>query len=79
MISLSKKDSKRDEEYIVTVSGVKDTGLSGKYWSDLENLPPRRRCTLNDPKPEVVQGPGKQNIEKIILYGYNNNITIFDQ
>ena len=32
---------KGDEEYMVVVSGV-DTGLSGKYWADMEALPPRR-------------------------------------
>jgi len=36
---------KGEEEYNIIVSGVKDTGLCGKYWSDMDNLPPRRRRT----------------------------------
>ncbi len=32
---------KDGEEYMIVVSGV-DTGLSGKYWADMGNLPPRR-------------------------------------
>ena len=55
---------KGDDEYAVIVSGVKDTGLSGKYWSsDGVELPRRRRaCTMNERKPEVVQSPGKYSI-----------------
>jgi hypothetical protein len=34
---------KGDEEYHIIVSGVKDTGLCGKYWSDLESLPNKRK------------------------------------
>jgi len=36
---------KGDQEYNIIVSGVKDTGLCGKYWSDMEALPSRRRRT----------------------------------
>merc|ERR1719342_1561802 len=36
---------KGDEEYNIIVSGVKDTGLCGKYWSDMDSLPSRRRRT----------------------------------
>ena len=34
---------KGDEEYAIIVSGVKDTGLCGKYWSDMDHLPRRRK------------------------------------
>ena len=34
---------KGDEEYHIIVSGVKDTGLCGKYWTDLESLPSKRK------------------------------------
>ena len=34
-----------ENEYMIVVSGVKDTGLCGKYWADIDNLPPRRRRT----------------------------------
>ena len=34
---------KGDEEYHIIVSGVKDTGLCGKYWADLESLPAKRK------------------------------------
>lgn len=36
---------KGEEEYMIVVSGVKDTGLCGKYWSDMETLPSKRRRT----------------------------------
>ncbi len=44
------------DEYVVLPSG-KDTGLSGKYWSDLGNLGSRRRCTMTPPekKPAPVR------------------------
>lgn len=49
---------KGDEEYVIVVSGVADTGLCGKYWGDLTNLPSRRRSgapgtegTPTAPKP----------------------------
>merc|ERR1712110_462639 len=58
--SVAKNAKKGDDEYIAVPIGVKDTGLSGTYWSDLQTLPPRRRCTQNTPKPEVVQGPGDE-------------------
>jgi hypothetical protein len=58
--SVAKTAKKGDDEYIAVPIGVKDTGLSGNYWSDLQTLPPRRRCTQNNPKPEVVQGPGDE-------------------
>lgn len=47
----------KEDEYNVIVTGVKDTGLCGKYWSDMENLPPRRRSTLSKPAHEVAHGP----------------------
>jgi len=45
---------KGDSEYVVVVSGTKDTGLSGSYWSNLETLGSRRRCTITPPP-----GPAK--------------------
>jgi hypothetical protein len=45
---------KGPHEYVVIVQGVKDTGLCGKYWSDTENLPPRRRYN-----PGVSAKPSK--------------------
>ena len=36
---------KGDDEYVVVVSGAKDTGLCGKYWGDAEALPSKRRRT----------------------------------
>ncbi|XP_023338617.1 nucleolar and coiled-body phosphoprotein 1 isoform X2 [Eurytemora carolleeae] len=41
---------KGDEEYLIVVEGVKDTGLCGKYWGDLTNLPSRRRSK----QPELL-------------------------
>ena len=40
---LSRVVKKGDEEYHIIVSGVKDTGLCGKYWTDLESLPSKRK------------------------------------
>ena len=37
---------KGDEEYAIIVSGVKDTGLCGKYWSDMDHLPRRRKYVV---------------------------------
>ena len=39
-----------DEEYMIIPSGVKDTGLSGKYWADMAELPARRRRSQLTPK-----------------------------
>merc|ERR1712013_488445 len=33
---------KGEDEYVIVVQGV-DSGLCGKYWGDLDNLPSRRR------------------------------------
>ena len=52
---------KGDDEYMVVVTGT-DTGLTGKYWSDLNNLPSRRRCTIS-PQPPAAKG-GKTTPEK---------------
>ena len=52
---------KGDDEYIVTVSG-NDTGLTGKYWSDLSNLGSRRRCTVSPQPPK--DSPQKSSPEK---------------
>jgi len=41
---------KGNEEYMIVVQGVADTGLCGKYWGDLSNLPSRRRSQ----KPEIL-------------------------
>merc|ERR1719438_121543 len=35
--------SKGEDEYMIVVSGVKDTGLCGGYWGNTENLGSRRR------------------------------------
>lgn len=37
---------KGEDEYMIVVQGVQDTGLCGKYWGDLNNLPSRRRSKL---------------------------------
>jgi len=47
---------KGDDEYIVVVSGSKDTGLSGSYWST-EDLPRRRSCTTTTPPPAAAAAP----------------------
>ncbi|XP_040568949.1 uncharacterized protein [Lepeophtheirus salmonis] len=56
---------KGDEEYAVVVTGVKDTGLCGTYWGDLNNLPSRRKSRINNPflvqeTPEVFPPKGKR-------------------
>jgi len=37
---------KGDAEYVIVVQGVQDTGLCGKYWGDIGNLPSRRRTKI---------------------------------
>jgi len=34
---------KGDDEYHVIIRGVKDTGLCGKYWADMNQLPSKRQ------------------------------------
>ena len=53
------------QPFIVVVSGSKDTGLSGKYWSDMENLPSRRRCTVTPTKggPSPTPGAAKEEAQ----------------
>merc|ERR1719187_2295344 len=47
---------KGEEEYVIVVQGV-ETGLCGKYWGDLDNLPSRRRSK----QPEALQvNPGRE-------------------
>merc|ERR1719458_1231274 len=47
---------KGEDEYVIVVQGV-ETGLCGKYWGDLDNLPSRRRSK----QPEQLQiNPGKE-------------------
>jgi len=41
---------KGEDEYVIVVQGV-ETGLCGKYWGDLDNLPSRRRSK----QPEQLQ------------------------
>ena len=76
-----------DDEYIVTVSGS-DTGLSGKYWSDLSNLGPRRRCTISPQPPKEGQqikkaSPAKTTPEKASetakKKGGNKKVAIADE
>ena len=51
-----KKVKKGEDEYVIVVQGV-ETGLCGKYWGDLDNLPSRRRSK----QPEQLQiNPGKE-------------------
>jgi len=40
---------KGEDEYVVIVQGVQDTGLCGKYWGDTTNLPSRRRSKAPEP------------------------------
>jgi len=49
---IPKTVKKGDDEYVIVVSGVPDTGLCGKYWGDLTNLPSRRRSGM--PTPETT-------------------------
>ena len=44
-------DKKGDKEYVIFVQGINDTGLCGKYWEDLENLP----CRWRGKQPERLQ------------------------
>merc|ERR1719150_2286854 len=47
---------KGEDKYVIVVQGV-DSGLCGKYWGDLDNLPSRRRSK----QPEQLQiNPGKE-------------------
>jgi len=46
-----KSVKKGEDEYVIVVSGVADTGLCGNYWGDLTNLPNRRRSKA----PELLQ------------------------
>lgn len=48
---------KGDDEYIVIASG--STGLTGKYWQDIDKLPPRRRCTITPPPTTASPTPNK--------------------
>ena len=43
--------SKGEDDYMIVVSGVKDTGLCGGYWGNTENLSSRRRSK----PPEALQ------------------------
>ncbi|TRY79414.1 hypothetical protein TCAL_02262 [Tigriopus californicus] len=50
---------KGDEEYVVVVTGVKDTGLCGKYWADMDNLPKRRtRKSLAEEEEKAAAAAG---------------------
>merc|ERR1712212_901313 len=40
---IPKTVTKGEDEYMIVVSGVKDTGLCGGYWGNTENLGSRRR------------------------------------
>jgi len=42
---------KGEDEYVIVVHGVADTGLCGNYWGDLTSLPSRRRSKA----PETLQ------------------------
>ena len=33
----------KDDEYMLVPTGAKDTGLTGKYWADMAELPAARR------------------------------------
>jgi len=48
---IPKTVTKGDDEYMIVVSGVKDTGLCGGYWGSSENLGSRRRSK----PPEALQ------------------------
>ena len=50
-----KKVKKGNWEYVVIPMGAKDTGLSGQYWTDLDNIGPRRRRNITSPPPAPVR------------------------
>lgn len=50
---------KGEDEYVIVVSGVADTGLCGNYWGDLNNLPSRRRSGAPTPKTTPKPAPKK--------------------
>jgi len=51
---------KGEDEYVIVVQGINDTGLCGKYWGDLENLPSRRRSKQPEPlQLGAVASPGR--------------------
>jgi len=52
---------KGEDEYVIVVTGVADTGLCGKYWGGLTNLPSRRRSGA----PSSEEMPTKSEIQKI--------------
>jgi len=55
---------KGEDEYVIVVSGVADTGLCGKYWGGLTNLPSRRRTGA----PCAKGKPTKSEIQKVKEY-----------
>jgi hypothetical protein len=85
----SKRDSQAaaEDEYVLVLTGVKDTGLCGKYWSDSESLPSKRRRVSNQPeaaspapatstpKPgsdgEERRGPGRPKKSSVISEATN--------
>merc|ERR1719209_209681 len=59
---------KGEDEYVIVVQGV-DSGLCGKYWGDLDNLPRRRRRTagggvLAALARQTFQGPQRKLRER---------------
>ena len=59
---------KGDDEYIVVVSGSKDTGLSGSYWQT-EDLPRRRSCTTTTTPPPAPPPVAKKSTPVAVKRG----------
>ncbi len=55
---------KGGDEYMIVLTGVKDTGLCGKYWADIDNLPPRRRRGSNQPTTPQEEKKVSQEVRK---------------
>ena len=54
-----------DEEYMIIATGVKDTGLSGKYWADMAELPARRRRSQPPTPKEDEKKQQEQKQQKL--------------
>ena len=49
-----------EDEYMIIPTGVKDTGLSGKYWADMQELPARRRRSAQVATPPAAEKEKEQ-------------------
>ncbi|XP_040568211.2 uncharacterized protein [Lepeophtheirus salmonis] len=70
-----------DAEYAVVVTGVKDTGLCGKYWGDMNNLSSRRKSRVSHVQDQSspITNSIKKTMKRTSSRSYSKNAKMHEE